>query len=896
MKEAIEKNDMTYQLVPPNDHRRNAAEKAVQIFKDHFVAVLCGTDDAFPMQLWCQLVPHAECQLNMLRRSVQTPTISSFAHLYGQHNYDAHPFAILGSAVEIHVMPKHRKTWDTHTKSGYYLGPSWEHYRCHDVWVTDTRARRVGQTVFFKHKYLTQPTITPNDALLRAGDNLCSALTNAAPGDEKTQRAVDLLVEIFQKTANDAKSNIDQRRGLREDAQTQRVQTEEKANADTASTECEPTSEPVKVDDDGLRMEGLTVTYPSHQADSGPAIISQDDDTPARNTRSARQRLYSATEISDSCPTPTQASRRHFPLQFLVDYASAVLDDETGELLEYRHLIQRPKYKKDWGFSFGNEIGRLAQGMPGRNTGTNTIFFILKSEIPQERWKDVAYSRIVCNVRPQKAEVNRTRLTYGGSNLDVDIDCGTPTANLLTVKLLLNSVISTPGAKFMAIDIKDFYLNTPLHRPEYLRMKLNHFPDDVIAHYGLKEKVDAKGFVYVKCVRGMYGLPHAGIIAQRLLEERLNKADYYQSDVTPGFWKHKWRPISFSLIVDDFGVKYVGKEHADHLISVLNEHYTISTDWEGAKYSGITLDWDYAKRQVHLSMPGYCKEALTRFAHKLRKANDQPHRHTIPAFGAKVQYAPAKDNSPPLSKEDTKFIQQVTGTFLYYARAVDPTMLVALSAIAAGQAAPTARTMEKCLYFLDYAATHPDAILTYSASDMILSVHSDASYLTEPKARSRAGGHFCLSNNAEYPPNNGAVLNIAQIIRNVMTSAADAEIGALYINARHAIPARNLLIEMGHEQPATPVQTDNTTALGFVTRNLHPKQTKSVDMNHWYMRDKQDQKQFRYYWRAGPNNDADYHSKHHSPSHHREKRPRYLTPKEVLDTLRISQGKIPLCF
>ena len=126
MKVAIEGNSLMYQLVPPNDHRRNAAEKAVQIFKAHFVVVLCGTDASFPMQLWCQLIPHAECQLNMLRRSVQTPTISSFSHLYGQHNYDAHPFAILGSAVEIHVMPKHRKTWDTHTKSGYYLGPSWE--------------------------------------------------------------------------------------------------------------------------------------------------------------------------------------------------------------------------------------------------------------------------------------------------------------------------------------------------------------------------------------------------------------------------------------------------------------------------------------------------------------------------------------------------------------------------------------------------------------------------------------------------------------------------------------------------------------------------------------------------------------------------------------------------
>ena len=204
--------------------------------------------------------------------------------------------------------------------------------------------------------------------------------------------------------------------------------------------------------------------------------------------------------------------------------------------------------------------------MPGRNDGTNTIFFIRKGEIPPDRWKDVSYTRIVCNVRPQKNEVNRTRLTYGGSSLEIPIDCGTPTADLLTVKLLLNSVISTKGARFMCIDIKDFYLNTPLDRPEYLKMKLDTFPPDVVEHYDLKNKADAKGYVYIKCVKGMYGLPHAGIIAQQLLEERLSKHGYHQSATTPGFWTHKWRPISFWLIVNDFGVKCVGRKHAEHLL------------------------------------------------------------------------------------------------------------------------------------------------------------------------------------------------------------------------------------------------------------------------------------------------------------------------------------------
>ena len=124
----------------------------------------------------------------------------------------------------------------------------------------------------------------------------------------------------------------------------------------------------------------------------------------------------------------------------------------------------------------------------------------------------------------------------------------------------------------MTLDIKDFYLNTPLAKPEYLRLKMSNFPQDVIDHYKLKDKVDQKGNLYAKAAKGMYGLPHAGIIAQKLLEERLNKVGYHQSDKTPGFWKHEWRPISFSLNVDDFGAKYKGDEHAKHLIVTLKEH------------------------------------------------------------------------------------------------------------------------------------------------------------------------------------------------------------------------------------------------------------------------------------------------------------------------------------
>ena len=99
--------------------------------------------------------------------------------------------------------------------------------------------------------------------------------------------------------------------------------------------------------------------------------------------------------------------------------------------------------------------------------------------------------------------------------------------------------------------------------------------------------------MYVEVQKGVYGLPQAGKLAQELLEQRLNEHGYRQSKLTPGFWKHDWRPICFTLVVDDFGVKYVGKEHVEHLLSIIKKDYKCKAEWEGERYIVLTLDWDY---------------------------------------------------------------------------------------------------------------------------------------------------------------------------------------------------------------------------------------------------------------------------------------------------------------
>jgi hypothetical protein len=143
----------------------------------------------------------------------------------------------------------------------------------------------------------------------------------------------------------------------------------------------------------------------------------------------------------------------------------------------------------------------------------------------------------------------------------------------------------------------------------------------------------------------MYGLPQAGSLGHDLLKERLNREGYFQSQIVPGFWKHKTRNIKFVLVVDDFGIKYLKKEDLDHLIKSLEKYYEVTVDLEGKEYVKIELDWDYDKREVHLSMIPYLQKALRQFDNVVpTKREDSPYPHVEPKYGKYVQKVTGKFN------------------------------------------------------------------------------------------------------------------------------------------------------------------------------------------------------------------------------------------------------------
>ena len=130
----------------------------------------------------------------------------------------------------------------------------------------------------------------------------------------------------------------------------------------------------------------------------------------------------------------------------------------------------------------------------------------------------------------------------------------------------------------MSIDISNFYLETPMTRYEYTKVKVSNLPEEIIQEYKFRNIARSDGSIYVEIQKGIYGLPQAGLLANILLEKRLHEHGYFQSTIILGLWTHTTRPIQFTLVVDDFRVKYVGEEHAEHLRSVLQESYAITHD------------------------------------------------------------------------------------------------------------------------------------------------------------------------------------------------------------------------------------------------------------------------------------------------------------------------------
>ena len=283
-------------------------------------------------------------------------------------------------------------------------------------------------------------------------------------------------------------------------------------------------------------------------------------------------------------------------------------------------------------------------------------------------------------------------------------------------------------------------------------------------------------------------------------------------------------------------------------------------------------------------MPGYVQQAVKKFQHGIKspiKAVDAPHPYKA-TKKAWVTHETATNDAAELTPQAIKHLQQIVGNFLFYSRAIDPTILMALSIIATEQTQGTQTTKEKAEHFLTSATTHPNTTIKFYKSNMILKIHSDASYLSEQQGRSHAGGHFYLGNKEDITdPPNGPILITTGILANIMSAASEAEAAALFTTMKEGVIQRIALEEMQWPQPPTPITVDNSKALGLAWDTIKANKSRAMDMHLHWIQDWAQQRQLLVMWAPGKLNKADYFTKQHSPIHHRRMHFVYLHPPSL---------------
>ena len=448
---------MEYQLVPPHIHRRNASERAIRIFKNHFIAGLASTDPNFHLSNWCRLLPQAELTLNLLRTSRLNPKLSAYAQLEGTFDFTCTPLAPPGTRIIIHEKPTTRQTWALHGMDGWYLGPALHHYQCYRIWVPCTHAECIVDTISFFPKAVPLPELTHKDAAIQATHELTHTLQQPRFHGPLAQFHDDHLTSLRK-----------------------------------LSKICHPIAPGVET-----IAPGLDTTIKKHLPPAPHSAPAPPPDTPT--TPTSPQHI---TKLPYNLRPRT--SHPH--------YATPITHSKTGKSMEYLDLITDPSTHATWLRSASNEFDRLAQGLQdNRVEPTNTKFFIPFSKVPKH--KRPTYAHFVFSYHPQKAEPYRTRITVGGNLINYPGNLSMKVADMTTFKILVNSTLSTPGARWLSLDVKNYYLGTPMDDYEYMFIPINSIPQEIIAHYKLRDIVH-NGKVYMEIRHGMYGLPQAGILAK----------------------------------------------------------------------------------------------------------------------------------------------------------------------------------------------------------------------------------------------------------------------------------------------------------------------------------------------------------------------------------------------
>jgi len=954
------------ELVPPNCHRRNRAERAIQDWKAHFIAGLATVDPAFPIAAWNELVAQGTLTINHLRPYTPDRTLSAYEGIHGKkYDFLAHPIYPPGVKVVVLEPADKRESWAPHGLEGYYLGPAADTYQSFRCWIPSTNGIRISDSISVHPDKLRLPGSSREEILYDKMSSVLTVLQNyqGSPADSTalTSLAHDIRLLTDQTTPTAEQRVLSEQRQNNAPA-VQRVlpapPTDEivppplntahptdsraRARAKAAASKKRNTahlsasSQYTKVPksqqrakdkiflqyvgrcytdtDDGKRFQisgivfptqckkdkyyvpffqyydmALHTVPPAHESDfehtpchemikydsktkiySNRASYIQWNDATASSTISqvpTHGALYMAHALAQpSAPSTRKRRKRKYknrpPSYAYSTFHSSATDQQLnttpdGKPLTHRNALRGPDGDK-WRAEDANEFRRLMS--------TSTIRPIYKSDKPSNKSATYYNPQVKEKLDSQGDKTRRTRGTLGGDRCNYEGPTSSPVADIAMIKTHQLSVVSDrrnhhTDTRYATIDIKDFYLGSKLDQPEYVSIAVKDIPAETMIEFDL-HKYAAHDHVLFQVDGTMYGHPVAGRVANADLVTHLRQHDYIQDPNIPSFFKHKTNLVSFTLVVDDFGIKYTGMDTLDDLIRVLRLKYEIKIDLTGKKYVGISIDWDYTSNKFTTDMPAYIPDTLARFQPDgPRKKTKTPGIYVPPNYMSPNTHATA-DDSPPASPAEKEFIMAVVGAFLFYARMVDCTMLPITTFISKKQSAPTKNTLEATLQLLDYAASHPNHKVTFRACDMQLRIQSDGSHLSQENAGSIAGGiHYCCNYDDGPEVINGLLLAVCSTITTICGSASETEYASLYTNGQHGYFQRNCLAAVDYPQQPTTIFADNMAAVGVANDTVKLRKSKSYDMRYHWIRDRVRRNIFKVIWASGTTNDADFFTK-----------------------------------
>ena len=795
------------QFVPPGIHRQNPSERAIRHTKNCIIAMCITADRSIPAHiLFEEVVPQAEIVLNQLRPWAKNAKLNAWTGFRGkEYDHLAHPMAIFGMKVVIHEKPHVRASWAPHGKDGFYLGPALSHYRAWRVYVSETGGTRVSDTLAWFPEPYRMPGHSPLEQLNAAINDLHQAVLSLTQEDKRLLQSVS---PVFSSTMS---SSVQQLRRLFQPSHPDGSATVPPADTPVSiqrvSVQNQEVDEHVTVSDDRhnrdsesvanspMVIEALSMPSASQpryiwatvsrtkapkrcakyfrnknrffKDETGHNKIVEIERNSACSSGKGSQTMFykyfnvdkhmtPPTNIDDYDRTPCAELHQDPNVEWISkeDIAVAYMANSSlnlnadGTPLTYSKAL-KGEDREAWLLEHDTEIRKLI-------SGTHTMHPIHKQAITADRQRDITYFNPVCREKIKDGKIKRrVRGTIGGDRINYPGSVSARTASLEVVRTLLNSVLAD-DADFMTADITDYYLGTPLLRPEYVRIATKNLSATIMEEFGL-DAYCVDEHVYFEVVKGMYGLPQAGLLAQERLVSHLAASDYIQSSVIPCLFRHPTNGVTFVLVVDDFGVKFTNPEGRDHFLDTLRALYQITVDAKGSQYLGMAIVHDKIRQTISISMPGYIARVLEQFKDwaGTRRAST-PGVYHAPNYGAKVQHVTV-DDTASLSDADKTTIQKITGSLLYYARAVDPTMLTACNTVASSQACPTERVKEQAMRLLQYARAFPDNSVVFHKSKMHFIIQSDASYLSRSKSRSVAGGIGYLGDADDLTTENGMV-------------------------------------------------------------------------------------------------------------------------------------------